>query len=85
MIAFETISSTAWVRSYRPSKGITYPMAFDSTKQVSALYRVGAAYGNIVPSLLLVDKKGLVRFRTDGKFNQVVPLSDKITELLAEP
>jgi hypothetical protein len=32
-----------------------------------------------------VDKKGLVRFRTDGKFNQVVPLSDKITELLAEP
>jgi len=85
MIAFETMSSTAWLKSYRPSKGISYPMAFDSTKQVSSLYRVGPAYGNVVPTLILLDKKGIVRFRTDGQFNQVVPLSNKITELIAEP
>jgi hypothetical protein len=85
MIAFENQSSTAWLKAYRPTKGITYPMAFDSTSLTSSLYRVGPAFGNVVPTLILVDKKGIVRFRTDGKFNQVVPLSDKITELLAEP
>jgi alkyl hydroperoxide reductase subunit AhpC len=85
MIAFENLSSTAWLKSYRSSKGITYPMVLDSLGQVFSPYRVGSVYGNVVPTCILVDKKGVVRYRTDGVFNTVTPLSAKITELLAEP
>jgi hypothetical protein len=85
MIAFENLASTAWLRAYRPSKGIMYPMAFDSTGQVFSPYRAGALYGNTVPCLILVDKRGIVRFRSDNQFNMVLVLSDKITELLSEP
>jgi alkyl hydroperoxide reductase subunit AhpC len=85
MIAFENLSSTAWLRNYRSSKGITYPMVLDSLGQVFSQYRVGSVYGNVVPTCVLVDKQGVVRHRTDGVFNTVAPLSAKITELLAEP
>lgn len=85
MIAFENQSSASWLKSYRASKGIAYPMVFDSTSQVFTSYRVGSGYGNIVPTCILVDKRGVVRYRTDGVFNTVNEISGTIGELLAEP
>jgi len=85
MSAFESKSSTSWLKTYRTSKGISYPMVFDTTGQVSSLFRAGAVFGNQPPTYVLVDKKGIVRFRSDGEFNKVVQLSDSITVLLGEP
>jgi hypothetical protein len=84
MAALEPLSSTGWVRNYRSSKGLGYPMVFDSTGRVSSLYRSGIAHGNNPPTYILIDKKGIVRFRSDGVFNKVLQISDSITVLLGE-
>lgn len=60
-------------------------MVFDSTAQITSLYRSGVAYGNEQPTYVLLDKRGIVRFRSDGKFNKVMQLADSITAYIAEP
>lgn len=85
LIAFENLSSTAWLKSYRPTKGITYPVVFDSTGGTFSTYKVGISFGNPPPSYLLIDKKGIVRYRTDAQYNVTGVIDTKISELLAEP
>ncbi len=85
MIAFENLSSTAWLKSYRSSKGITYPMVLDSLGQVFSPYRVDPCTGTSCRHASLWTRRGIVRFGATISSNMVLVLSDKITELLSEP
>jgi hypothetical protein len=85
LLASENSSSTSWLRTYRSSKGITYPMAFDSTGSAFGAFQVGASFGNAPPTYLLIDKSGIVRYRSDGVYYLAGVISAKITDLIAEP
>lgn len=84
MIGVNNTSSTIWLVNYRNQRGISFPFIFDDKSQIFKQYEVGGSYGNNPPTYVLIDGKGVVRFRTDNRFGQTDSLAAKVTQLLAQ-
>jgi peroxiredoxin len=84
IIGINSSSSKSWLLTYRGQYGISYPLVFDDQSKLFSAYQVGPTFGNIPPSYVLIDTKGVVRFRTDDKFDQTEAISKKVSELLAQ-
>ena len=84
IVGVNSSSSTSWLQIYKGQYGIAYPFVFDSRNDLLKLYQVGSAFDNFPQSYFIVDKNGIVRFRTDDKFGQEQILSQKVAALLTE-
>lgn len=70
MLAVNNTSSVTWLKNYRGQYGISYPFVYDEKSELFNLYQVGGLYGNNPPTYVIIDKAGVVRFRSDNQFNR---------------
>jgi peroxiredoxin len=84
VIGVNNTSSTIWLVNYRNQRGISFPFIFDDKSKIFNQYEVGGAYGNNPPTYVLVDTKGIVKFRSDNKYKQTDSLAVKIQSLLLQ-
>jgi peroxiredoxin len=84
IVGINSSSSGTWLRTYGGQYGISYPLVFDEQNKLFTAFQVGPTYGNIPPTYVLIDTKGIVRLRTDDRFDQAEIISTKVTELLAQ-
>lgn len=78
-------ASVAWLKSYSGQRGISYPFIYDTDGSLFNLYEVGASFGNIPPTFVIIDTKGIVRYRIDDTFNKAPEMAAKVRELLSSP
>ena len=83
--AVNNTSSVSWLNNYRGQTGITYPLIYDSTSQIFRAYQVGSQFGNVPPTYVIIDTKGIVQYRTDDKFNRTAEITEKVRALLKGP
>ncbi|MBP1655629.1 MAG: AhpC/TSA family [Bacteroidetes bacterium] len=83
--AINNTSSTSWLNTYRGSRGITYPLVYDSTSQIFQAYQVGTQYGNAPPTYIIIDTKGVIQYRVDDKFNRTSEIIAKVRDVLKNP
>ena len=83
--AVNNTASESWLNSYRGQIGITYPMIFDATSKIFQSYQVGPQYGNTPPTYIIIDPKGVVRYRADNKFNRTAEIVAAIRSVLKAP
>jgi alkyl hydroperoxide reductase subunit AhpC len=73
-----------WLINYRNLRGITYPLIFDDKSPIFKKYEVGGSFGNNPPTYVLIDTKGIVKFRSDNRFNLTDSLATMIRALLPQ-
>jgi len=83
-IGVNNTASRSWLMTYRGQKGISFPFVLDDKSQLFNLYQVGASYGNIPPTYIIVDTTGIVRYRINDTFDKVEEMKGKIRELLGQ-
>ncbi len=84
-MALNWTSSESWLNNYRGQTGITYPMIFDGSGQIRQMYQVGSPYGNIPPTYVIIDPKGIVRYRVDDSFNRTTEIIAAVRTVLSNP
>lgn len=82
VIAIENLSSIEWLRNYVEGRGITYPFIFDEESDIFNTYQVGSQFGNTPPTFIIIDKEGIIRYRTDNEYDTIWDMKSKIEELL---
>ena len=60
-------------------------MIFDATSKIFQSYQVGPQYGNTPPTYIIIDPKGVVRYRVDDKFNRTPEIVAAIRSVLRGP
>ena len=83
--AVNNTASESWLNSYRGQTGISYPMIFDTTSKIFQSYQVGPQYGNTPPTYVIIDPKGVVRYRVDNTFNRTPEIIETIRRVLKDP
>jgi len=63
-------------------RGITYPFIFDEESDIFNTYQVGSQFGNTPPTFIIIDKEGIIRYRTDNEYDTIWDMKSKIEELL---
>ena len=81
-MAINFTTTITWLKNYVAERGLSYPFILDDGC-IKTLYQVGASYGNIPPTYLIIDQQGTVRYRTDDMLNQFDNMKTKIQELLS--
>ena len=83
VIGVNSSSSAGWLNTYSTQKAITFPFIYDQTGSLFNSYEVGATYGNIPPTFVIIDANGIVRYRIDAQYSRAAEMSAKVRELLA--
>ena len=84
LIAFGHGASSTQLRTDMYLSQLTYPMVCDSASQAFTTFKVGVS-GNNPPTYVLVDKKEVVRYRSDGHQGITNEIKTNVMALLAEP
>jgi len=82
VVGINKSSSVSWLKTYSSMYGISYPFIFNQNGNLFNSYQVGSAYGNIPPTYIIIDTKGIVKYRTDDKFNRTNEMYEEIKSLL---
>jgi len=82
VIGVNNTSSVLWLVNYSTMRGISFPFIFDDKSPIFNKYQVGGSYGNSPPTYVLIDTKGVVKFRSDNRFNLTDSLASMIRGLL---
>ncbi len=83
VLAVNADASKSDLQAYLAGRGITFPCILDEDHSVFDSYQVGfTEYGNSPPTYLIIDRKGIVRYRTDNEFNTIGAMKQKIDEIL---
>jgi peroxiredoxin len=85
VLGVNNTSSKTWLRTYRTQSGVAFPLVYDDSSALFHTYQVGAAFGNQPPTFIIVDGKGVVRYRIDNVFKHTEEIWNKIRELLSNP
>ena len=72
------------LRDYVSRQGINYPMVFDQSGEYFELYQAGSSHGTKMPVYIIIDKRGIIRYRYNGEFDKIVDISEEIEELISE-
>lgn len=83
VVGINQSSSINWLKTYSNIYGISYPFIFDINGDLFDSYQVGVPYGNIPPSYIIIDTKGIIKYRIDDTFNKSKEMYEKIESLLA--
>jgi len=82
VIAIENLSSVNWLRNYAQGRGITYPFIFDENNDIFDSFQIGSEFGNTPPTFIIIDREGIIQYRTDNEFDTIWDIKSKIEELL---
>ena len=83
VVGINKSASVAWLKSYSGQRAIGYPLIYDADGSLFNLYQVGETYGNTPPTFVIIDTKGIVRYRIDDTFNKAAEMAAKVRELLS--
>jgi peroxiredoxin len=73
-----------WLQNLRSKTGVSFPLICDSESKVFNSYQVGAQFANDPPTYIIIDKKGIVRYRTDDVTKKINEMKKIIQELIAK-
>ena len=85
VVGVNNTSSVTWLRTYRTQSGVAYPLVYDSSSALFGAYRVGISFGNVPPTFIIIDRKGVVRYRIDNLYKRTSEMYTMIRNLLSAP